>query len=213
VTSRSVWVSVAILCVASVPGCGSGATDEPANVTATAGGPAQPLDPEVALRDTDTSATAVVPRALSRMNVTLYFPSSAADGLRGESREIFQTASPVERAKQILSDLIEGPADDQALAALPRGTRVRQVFVLQSGLAYADFSSELRDGLNGGTADELHAVYAIVNSLALNVPEITRVAILIEGEPAETLGGHLDLRKPLGPRPSLEAVEDPDAVL
>jgi spore germination protein GerM len=210
--SRSAWVSLIILCAVALPGCGSDGSDKPADVVATAGGPAQPL-PGIEIPDTDNSTTAAGPRTLSRMNVTLYFPSSTADGLRGESREIFQTASPVERAKQILSDLIEGPAGAEALDALPRGTRVRQVFVMESGLAYADFSAELRDGLTGGTAVELHAVYAIVNSLALNIPEITRVAILIEGEPPHALGGHLDLGKPLGPRPSLEAVEDPDVVL
>jgi hypothetical protein len=87
------------------------------------------------------------------------------------------------------------------------------VFVLESGLAYADFSSELRDGISGGTADELYAVYAIVNSLALNIPEITRVRILVDGEPCQTLRGHLDLRRPLTPEPSLTVGDEPDVLL
>ena len=84
---------------------------------------------------------------------------------------------------------------------------------MESGLAYADFSAELRGALTGGTDNELHAVYAIVNSLALNIPEISRVTILIEGEPAQALGGHLDLRRPISPKPFPEAVEDSDLVL
>ena len=200
--ARPAWVLLVILCVVSVPGCRSGSTDEPAG-----------QHTEIEMPDTDTPTTDADLRPLSRMNVTLYFPSSSANGLRGETREIFRTASPVERAKQILSDLIQGPASSEALAALPKGTRVRQVFVMESGLAYADFSAELRGALTGGTDNELHAVYAIVNSLALNIPEISRVTILIEGEPAQALGGHLDLRRPISPKPFPEAVEDSDLVL
>ena len=44
---------------------------------------------------------------------------------------------------------------------------------------------------------EMLAVYAIVNSVVLNVPEISAVGILINGGPLETLNGHVDLRRPL----------------
>jgi spore germination protein GerM len=134
---------------------------------------------------------------LGRATVTVYFPSATSDGLAGEAREIFATPLPGDRAKQILSDLISGPTTEAALPALPAGTRLRQVYVLQDGTAYADFSSELIAGIGGGSADEIQSVYAIVNSIALNVPEIVRVGILVEGRPCETLAGHLDLRRPL----------------
>ena len=138
--------------------------------------------------------------ALSRRSVTIYFPSTSEDGLRGETREIFDTASPEDRAKQILSDLLAGPSEADGVSVLPPGTRLRQVFVLESGIAYVDFSSELRDGMSGGSRMELMAVYAIVNSLVLNIPEVRRVGILIDGRPCRTLNGHVDLRRPLPPK-------------
>jgi spore germination protein GerM len=184
-------------------GCGSG-DDEKTPPTE-----AVPVDETVPPATEGDEPPAAAP--LSRVLVTVYFPSASKGGLQGENREIFNT-SPVERAKQILSDVIAGPGGPEALPALPAGTRLRQVFVQDSGLAYADFSAQLRDGMTGGSETELLAVYAIVNSLALNIPEINRVIILVEGEPCESLNGHVDLRHPLVPRPSLMATGEPEII-
>ena len=136
---------------------------------------------------------------LRTTTVEIYFPSTNGDGLIGEFREIFNTATPGDRAKQIVSDLISGPTSNQALRAIAPGTRLRQAYVLENGVAYLDFSQELTDGLGGGSMNELLTVYAIVDSVALGVQEIKRVAILINGRPIETMNGHLDLRGPLKP--------------
>ena len=93
--------------------------------------------------------------------------------------------------------MIAGPTSKDAVAALPKGTALRQVYVMDGGVAYLDFSSELADGLNGGSRIEMLTVYAIVDSVVLNVREVTRVALLIGGRSIETLNGHLDLRRPL----------------
>jgi len=85
------------------------------------------------------------------------------------------------------------------VAALPPDTTLRQVYVLDDGTAWVDFSAELRTGIGGGSTAERLAVYAVVDSVVLNVPEIGRVGILIDGNPVTTLNGHLDLRRPLVP--------------
>ena len=89
------------------------------------------------------------------------------------------------------------------MRALPAGTRLRQVFVLDNGVAYLDFSADLREGMGGGSMEELLTVYAIVDSVVLNIAEIDRVGILVNGRPVATLNGHLDLRRPLPPDYSL----------
>lgn len=146
---------------------------------------------------------------LEKLTVRVYFPAVGGDGLVAETREIFDTAYPGDRAKQILSDLISGPVTPGALHAVPRGTRLRQVYVLANGEAWADFSEDLALGMTGGSAAEVLAVYAIVDSIALNVPEIRRVGILVGGRERETLDGHLDLRRPLPPDESLVLDLDP----
>ena len=136
---------------------------------------------------------------LARKTVLLYFPSASAGSLVGEQREILRTGNPGDQAKQILADLLAGPSGDAAVAAVPAGTRLRQIYVLGNGTAYADFSEELRSAMEPGSDNEILTVYAIVNSVALNVPQILRVGILVEGKPCDTLNGHLDLRRPLPP--------------
>jgi spore germination protein GerM len=133
--------------------------------------------------------------------VEVYFPSASRDGLVGEFREIFSTATPGDRAKQIVADLISGPTTGKCLRAVPKSTRLRQVYVLADGTAYIDFSPELTEGIGGGSMKELLTVYSIVDSVAFNVREVQRVAILVNGQPIETMNGHLDLRSPLKPNP------------
>jgi hypothetical protein len=86
------------------------------------------------------------------------------------------------------------------------------VYVLEDGVAWVDLTEELERGMRGGSAEEILAVYAIVDSIALNVPEIRRVGILVGGRPVETLSGHLDLRRPLPPDRSFIAREAGDVV-
>ena len=139
------------------------------------------------------------PVELRTVTVEVYFPSAVADGLVGEFREIFDTAMPGDRVKQIVADLISGPVTDQCARAVTPGTRLRQVYVMADGTAYLDFSSELTEGIGGGSMKELLTVYAIVDSVAFNLSEVQRVAILVNGRPIETMNGHLDLRRPLKP--------------
>lgn len=153
--------------------------------------------------DTEESATAdeaaEAPAPLREVNVELYFPAANASGLVGEYHEIFDTITPADRVKQIVADLIEGPRTDRALRSLPSQTLLRQAFVLEDGTCWLDFSSDLGATLGGGSHRELLAVYSIVDSIALNVREVRRVGILVNGQPIETLNGHVDLRRPLPP--------------
>ncbi len=194
--ARLISLSVLALALVISPSCSSPQPEAESAVPRTT--------EEPATTDGAASTEAEAPNApIRRLNVLIYYPAARRDGLIGEPREIFMTLAPGDRAKQILADLISGPATDEGLRALPPGTRLRQVFVLADGTAYIDFSSDLKQGIAGGTAEELLAVYSIVNSVTLNIPEIRRVGILINGKSIDTLNGHLDLRRPLPPDSSL----------
>lgn len=177
--------------IATFSSCGGGA-EEPvatAGVEQPAGDAAAPAESSAA--------------PLPRRNVEIYFPSKADNGLIGEFHEIFNTVTPGDRAKQIIADLISGPDNDDSLRALPPATRLRQVFVMDNGVAWLDFTADLREEMGGGSMEEILAVYAIVDSVVINIVEIDRVGILINGRPVATLNGHLDLRRPLAPDYSL----------
>jgi len=141
---------------------------------------------------------------LVKASVTLYFPSATGDALAAETREIVDTKRPADRGAQILAALLEGPKTEGALPAFPQDTTLRQLWVRDDGNAYADFSEEFMSGATGGSADEILTVYAVVNSLTENIPDIRRVGILVAGRERATFG-HLDLSRPLPPDLTLAA--------
>ncbi len=169
--------------------------------TAPASAPPAPAraDAPPAVREEPETADPLEPTPLPRQSVVIYFPGSDSNGLVGEEREIFDTGAPGDRAKQILIDLIAGPQGSRATPAVPPGTLLRQVYVLDNGVAYIDFSTDLELAIGVGSSEELLTIYAIVDSVALNVREIKKVGILVNGRPVETLNGHVDLRRPLPP--------------
>jgi len=186
---------VAILCVlatlAAAVSCGGG------DGAPDAGAPG-PGDAEPQADGSDAGEPDSALEPLPRDEVEVFYPSAAGDGLAGERHEIFSTATPGDRVKQIVADLIGGPANPGHARALPAGTRLRQAWVLEDeSVAFLDFSSELAEGVGGGSTNELLTVYSIVNSVVANVDEVERVAILINGRTVESLNGHLDLRRPL----------------
>lgn len=188
--------------VIGLTGCGGGGEEQPASETE--GSDAGAADGSEGTEDQTEEATvdsSLTP--LPRRTVEIYFPSLTDYGLASEFREIFATATPGDQIKQILADLISGPTVREATRPLPGGTRLRQAYVLDSGVAWLDFSSELTESLDGGSEIELMTVYSIVNSVVANVKQVRRVGILINGQPVETLNGHVHMLNPLRPNFSL----------
>ncbi len=138
-------------------------------------------------------------------NVTLFFLSPDDDLLHKEKRRIPAGPSIGEEAENVLRELIKG-SEGGLVSPLPSQTRVRQVYVTDEGVAYADFSRDLTDKFSFGSSAELAAVYAVVDSLTWNFKSIKKVVILVEGGEKETLGGHVDLSQPL--LPDLKLVAD-----
>jgi len=77
---------------------------------------------------------------------------------------------------------------------LPSGTKFLSVRVT-NGLAMANFSHELRDNFSGDSG-ETRTVNAILRTLG-QFPTISRVQLLVEGKPVDSLGGLLSLSDPL----------------
>ncbi|MBU1696072.1 MAG: GerMN domain-containing protein, partial [Proteobacteria bacterium] len=78
-------------------------------------------------------------------------------------------------------------------ATWPKGTKINSFFITDDGKAYVDLSPEQGMMENMDTQSELLAIYSLVNSLTLNIPKIEMVKILIQGQDALTLAGHIDL--------------------
>ena len=66
-------------------------------------------------------------------------------------------------------------------------------YIQPDGTAIADFSDELSSGTPSGILSEQLAVDSITQTLGANVPGIRQLKILIHGQEADTLAGHVDL--------------------
>jgi spore germination protein GerM len=127
--------------------------------------------------------------------ITLWFSSLQQDALVAEKRRTSPGATPVERAKLILIELIAGPQSN-VLRTLASEVKVRELFIDDQGTAYIDFSEALSLQHPGGAWSEMLTIRSIVQTLTANIPEIQRVQILIEGRELDTLAGHIDIRRP-----------------
>ena len=132
-----------------------------------------------------------------RIRATLFYVSADGAELVQAVREVLYGATPAEQAKRIVEAQLAPPTEGQ-VSAIPTGTSVRSVFLGSHGDAYVDLSPEAARGHRGGTLDEALAVFAIVNAITSNLPEVNTVQILVDGKEVDSLAGHLDLRQPIG---------------
>ena len=133
--------------------------------------------------------------AVETVKVTLYFPDHRGMLLFPEERVIPKPAAGPAFLKILFAELQKGPAREGLIAAIPEKMHLRNAFLLPEGEAVVDFA--LDSSLTFGSDEELAIVASLVDTILQNVAETSRVRILINGEPAETLGGHVDLTRPL----------------
>jgi spore germination protein GerM len=128
--------------------------------------------------------------------VHLYFADRNSYFLMAEQRVVLHPADPVGLADAIVKALIKGPQKG-LVKTIPADTRLKAIFITPDGTCYIDLSEAVRKNHPGGSRSELLTLYSMVNSLVLNVPQIERVQILIDGNQAPTLAGHIDLQVPV----------------
>ncbi|OEU50640.1 MAG: hypothetical protein BA872_05875 [Desulfobacterales bacterium C00003060] len=135
---------------------------------------------------------------LAKVRTHLYYMDANSQFLRAEERTLAQPDNAVERASSIVNALIDGP-DGELLPTVPAETMLRALYITEDGIAYVDLDRSVSEKHPGGCSCELFTVFSIVNTLALNIPEIEAVKILIDGREAKTLSGHIDIRFPFLP--------------
>lgn len=123
----------------------------------------------------------------------LFFLSvGSSGGLEPAIIELPLSADPVERSKQLINALIaSAPAPERR--TLPADTTLLAFYLLADGTAIADFSDALAAECPSGILSEQTVVDSVARTLGANVSEIRQLKILVHGQEAETLAGHLDL--------------------
>lgn len=138
---------------------------------------------------------------LEPRDIVLYFASADGQTLVAESRRINDCQAEDDCLRDTLQQLISG-SQDGLVPVIPPQVTVRSVSVDGSQVSI-DFSQDIVSAHPGGTQSELMTIYALADTMTVNFPHLKQVQILVEGAPAETLKGHVDLRQPIYPDFSL----------
>ena len=133
-------------------------------------------------------------REATARRVHLYFADRKGDYLQAEEKSVLAQNTP-SAIEAIVNALLEGPDNPKLVSTIPAGSRLLHIFLTDDGTAYLDFNSELSRLHPGGVTAERLTLYAIVNSIVLNLEQVERVQLLIEGKPVSTLNGHVDIRQ------------------
>lgn len=124
--------------------------------------------------------------------------------LVGESRNIALPENAAAALPIVVRELLKGPATKDLGRLFPADTVVRATYLLPGGTAIVDLGGNtLTAGWGAGSHQELMAAMSLAQTVSANFTEGRRVRILVNGAPAETLGGHVSLAKSLEPLPIL----------
>lgn len=130
-----------------------------------------------------------------KIKATLFYVSDDGLELVPVAQDVRYGATPAEQAAAIVEAQIAPPVGAMVSAIAP-GTKLRAVYLGSRGEVYLDLSAEASRNHAGGAQNEALAVFAIINAVTANLPSVTGVQILIEGQEVDTLAGHVDLRQP-----------------
>ena len=130
-----------------------------------------------------------------KIPVHLYFADRNHTFLKSELRVMNRPDDPVALGKAIVEALIEGPQKG-LVRTIPAGTGLSAIYIDSGNVCYIDLSAAVKAKHPGGSNSEMLTIYSVVNSLILNVSEIKQVKVLIDGNEAPTLAGHISLQYP-----------------
>jgi len=123
--------------------------------------------------------------------VKLYFWDDQMNKLVAEERNIAKVEGI---ARETLQELFKGPAKQGYSATVPRGTRLLDINIKPDGQCIIDISSEAC-----GVASEKQEktmVESITRTLG-QFPAVKEVVVLVNGQSVDSIGGYIDVSKPL----------------
>jgi len=127
--------------------------------------------------------------------VTLYVAYDDPGVLLPQSSAIPLPSGRQQRAEELLHALMDIYAGKTSQHSLGPGADIRNVYLVDPGLAVVDLNTAFASGHRSGILVEELTVVSLVETLTANIPGITRVKILVNGKEQDTLAGHADLSR------------------
>ena len=125
--------------------------------------------------------------------VTLYVADDEAGALHAETARIPLPSGRQERAEELLRALLNIYMGKSSSHVLGPGSEVRNVYLVDPGLAVVDLNAAFADGHRSGVLVEQLTIASLLGTLSSNIPGVTHLKVLVDGKERDTLAGHLDL--------------------
>jgi len=125
--------------------------------------------------------------------VTVWAAHDDTGTLRNQSVAIPSSLGRQQRATEVMRALLNIYQSSNSPHRLAAGAEIRQVYLVDPGLAVIDLNAAFADGQTSGVLAEELTIASMVQSLSSNVPGITQVKFLVDGNERDTLAGHADL--------------------
>jgi hypothetical protein len=136
----------------------------------------------------------LAPPATGPMERVLLYVAHDEDGtLRAQDAQIPMPSGRQQRAEELARALISLYLEKSSPHAIGSGAEVRSVFLVDPGVAVIDMNGAFADTHRSGVLVEELTIASLIHTVTANIPNITKVKILIDGKERDTLAGHADL--------------------
>jgi hypothetical protein len=125
--------------------------------------------------------------------VTLYVADDATGALHPRSAQIPLPGGRQQRAEELLRALLRIYQQPDSPHPLAPAADIRSIYLIAPGAAVIDVTAPFADQHRSSILGEQLTLNSLVETLAANVPGISRVKILVDGNTRETIAGHADL--------------------
>jgi len=97
------------------------------------------------------------------------------------------------RAREVLRALLAEYLQAPSPHPLGKGSDIKDVYMINNETAVIDTTAQFADGHPSGILLEEMTICSMIETLSANVPGITRVKFVVDGQERDTLAGHADL--------------------
>lgn len=129
---------------------------------------------------------------------TLYFSDANERFLMPEKRRIIKDKDSAGQVRELVKALLDGPKT-KLVNTFPQETELQSVKIEGGQRAVVSFNKNLIRNHPGGSASEMATIYSLTNTLTANILAIKEVKLLVDGKELESIGGHIDTRRPFVP--------------
>lgn len=181
-SSRALTISVVVLLVAALALCGY----------------VMHLKNRAAQRvPTATEFGAIAePVAGTPAQVTLFEASDGDGALNPRTTTLVLPEERGRRGREILRALLGGYQQGASTHPMGRAAEVVAVYLVNDNLAIVDVNASFAEGQPSGILVEELTLASMAKTLAANLPGVTRMKLLVDGQERVTLAGHADLIEP-----------------